>query len=55
MEKSVLTLEHDVDCLRNELDRINDQQARLDKNKGLVLNQLLRTRRELLIASIKEG
>ena len=53
MDKSQLTLEHDVDCLRNELDRITDQEIRLAKNKKLVLEQLLKVRRELLQLSIK--
>ena len=55
MEKSQLTLEHDVDCLRNELARLNDQEARILKNKKLVLEQLLKVRRELLILSIQQG
>lgn len=47
MESSSLTLEHNVDCLRNELDRITDQETRLAKNKQLVLNQLLKVRRQI--------
>lgn len=55
MDKSQLTLEHDVDCLRNELDRLNDQEARILNGKKLVLAQILRTRRELLQLSIQRG
>lgn len=47
METSNLTLEHEIDCLRNELSRIADQEARLAKDKKLVLDKLLKTRRIL--------
>lgn len=55
MNKSELTLHHELDCLRNELDRMTDQENRIHKNKGLVLEQILRTRRELLLLERANG
>ena len=55
MEKSQLTLTHDVDCLRNELDRLNDQEARIHKEKKRILGEILVARRQLLLLDIASG
>lgn len=52
MDKSQLTLTHDVDCLRNELARLDDQEARIHREKKRVLGELLAARRQLLLLDI---